>query len=93
MKVLEYQLWLVVTYVLVEITIHKILVFFTCPRYKNTLQMGKSVNFKLFLPIANKVHVTHNITLLVWSIYAMKVIFGQILSFIKKPDFSNQVSN
>lgn len=56
--------------------------------------MWKSADFRLFLAIANKVQVAHIIALLVWSIYAMKVIFGQILSFIKELlDFSNQVSD
>lgn len=92
MKVLECQVWLVVTYVIVKTAIHKILVFFTCPKYTNALQMWKSADFWLFLLIFNKVQVAHIITLVVWCIYAMKVIFRQILSFIKKLlDFSNQV--
>lgn len=56
--------------------------------------MWKSADFLLFLPIADKMQVAHGRTLLVWSIYAMKVSVEQILSFIKKLlDFSYQVSN
>lgn len=51
MKVLGHKVYLVVIYVIMKTISCKILAFSTCPKYTNTLQIGKSADLYYFFPI------------------------------------------